>query len=1139
MKPLWIISICLALLVGCADENLATNSGNEGGDRPDRSGHAIHETYIYGQNEFAAGSAGALRVMVKRAVSLSESLPTAGADVAVRLCAAEGEPRVLYEGKTGEMGEARVQFRMPELEEGSYTLEVVTASRYGEETVREEIQVSRRQKILLVTDKPIYQPGQDIHLRALALQRASLQPMAGEQLLFEVEDSKSNKVFKRRVPTGDYGVAHAVFTLADEVNTGAYRIRATLGDTQVEKTVTVEKYVLPKFRVDIATDNSYFLAKEVVRGKVQADYFFGKAVSGGQVKLSASTFDVQFEEFFKIEGETGEDGSFAFEFQLPDYFVGQPLERGDALLKLDVELTDRAEHTEKKTATYPVAQNPIRVAAVPESGRLVPGVENRVYIVTTYPDGAPAVTRVEAVFAQETLQAQTDAGGIAVLTVQAGESGESLQVKAQDAKGARAEREFSLDFAEGRDTVLLRPDNSIYSAGETMHFEVLSSFSGGAVYLDLIKERQTVYTGILKLRDGRGRIAIEAAGDMFGTLECHAYKLLPDGNFVRDTRLIYVQPPSSVQISVQPDRETYRPGEDAVLSFVTTDKQGQPVPAALGVTIVDEAVYALQEMQPGLEKVYFTLEEELSQPQYQIEYGPPQSLPGLVMQERYAPDEQKAAAVLLAAADSLTDYSWERNPAVLRKRELQARLEEIFDACVRYTQNCSPGRRAADGEWGYRPDLMQEMVDRGELAAESLRYPFGALDLSTLSELDQAFSYTVFAALESMRKIQKAHEVFYRVWSRERGDPKSIDLDRLVGLGEISRRDLVDGWGNSLRCRFDSGNNQFYSWELRSVVIYSAGPDAQFDTDDDLACIRGHQLVSYLCARGIESELIERIQPAMPEFVDVEERFAFAARGGGPPGMAVPTAVDMDDRLQMKEMPQSSSMPASGPASGEAPPRIREYFPETLLFEPCLITDERGHGKIELQMADSITTWRLTGNASTRGGLLGGTTSSLKVFQDFFVDIDFPVALTQNDEVSVPVAIFNYLPERQQVRLAVTREDWFELLDSEEKQVVMEPKEVGVVYFRIRAQKIGNRRFTVMAYGSEMSDAVRRQVEVTPDGKRFESAINGRLSQSVEHEVIIPENSIPEASKILVKCYPGVGAVLVEGLDGLLRLPGG
>ena len=44
-------------------------------------------------------------------------------------------------------------------------------------------------------------------------------------------------------------------------------------------------------------------------------------------------------------------------------------------------------------------------------------------------------------------------------------------------------------------------------------------------------------------------------------------------------------------------------------------------------------------------------------------------------------------------------------------------------------------------------------------------------------------------------------------------------------------------------------------------------------------------------------------------------------------------------------------------------------------------------------------------------------TAPLKVFQDFFVDIDLPIALTKNDEVSVPVTVYNYMQTPQTVKL--------------------------------------------------------------------------------------------------------------------------
>jgi hypothetical protein len=49
------------------------------------------------------------------------------------------------------------------------------------------------------------------------------------------------------------------------------------------------------------------------------------------------------------------------------------------------------------------------------------------------------------------------------------------------------------------------------------------------------------------------------------------------------------------------------------------------------------------------------------------------------------------------------------------------------------------------------------------------------------------------------------------------------------------------------------------------------------------------------------------------------------------------------------------------------------------------------------------------------------------VFQDFFVDLDLPISLTEGDVVSVPVAVYNYLPTAQRVSLELRQDPWFAL----------------------------------------------------------------------------------------------------------------
>ena len=66
-----------------------------------------------------------------------------------------------------------------------------------------------------------------------------------------------------------------------------------------------------------------------------------------------------------------------------------------------------------------------------------------------------------------------------------------------------------------------------------------------------------------------------------------------------------------------------------------------------------------------------------------------------------------------------------------------------------------------------------------------------------------------------------------------------------------------------------------------------------------------------------------------------------------------------------------------------------------------------------------------------------------------------------------------------------------------------------------------------------------REIEVIPNGREQSQVFNGRLENTVQHEVNFPANAIPDASKIFVRLYPGPLSQVIEGMDSLLRMPYG
>jgi uncharacterized protein YfaS (alpha-2-macroglobulin family) len=226
-----------------------------------------------------------------------------------------------------------------------------------------------------------------------------------------------------------------------------------------------------------------------------------------------------------------------------------------------------------------------------------------------------------------------------------------------------------------------------------------------------------------------------------------------------------------------------------------------------------------------------------------------------------------------------------------------------------------------------------------------------------------------------------------------------------------------------------------------------------------------------------------------------------------------------------------------------AAPQVRSYFPEALYINPEIITDKDGVASITIPLADSITTWRMAMMASTPRGALGSGTSSIKVFQDFFVDLDLPVTLTQGDRVSIPVAVYNYSGAAGDVNLQLQADDWFSLLDDvAEKNFTVESARVGGSQFTLEAKRIGKFKLTLSARmkgGANRADIIVREIEVIPNGREQSVVFNGRLETTAQHEVAFPAESIPEASKIFVRLYPGPLSQVIEGMDSLLRMPYG
>lgn len=968
---------------------------------------------ILGQNEFIRGTPITYRVIVRNQRT-NEPLKKATVHITLET---DEETKKVFEGRTDRTGSCHPSFRIAEvIDEAELRFDVV--SHIGKDTYSTQIKIVSGRLTYLVTDKPIYQPGQTIHIRTLSLRKPDLDAVTGAPLTFEVDDSKGNKIFKKVITTDSFGTGYAQLLLADEVNFGNYTVRAILDKEKVEKTVKVERYVLPKFKIVLKTDKEFYLPGERMEGTVDVQYFFGKPVADAKVNITTYKYDIGFQKEAMLEGKTDKNGLYHFVYSLPDYFVGEPLEKGDAFIRLDIEIIDRANHSEKVSLKKKIVQDIITLSIVPEGGMLRPHLENRIYVLAHYPDGTPCVAQIKIDIDGKKMFSETDEYGVAefIFTPKRSETEISLTAKDNRGETAHITKNFSLDIE--RDQIIIRMARGIYKVGQSIDLQFLTTKRSGRVYLDIIKDNQTVLTKSIDIHNGTGTDKLNLTPDIAGSIWLHAYIVTPGSDIVRDTRFCYVHAAQDLFIDVKGDKNEYAPGEGGEIIFHVTDHDGRPKVAALCVAIVDEAVFAVSELQPGLEKVYFTLEKEILEPRYEI-HG-------------FEPEE------------------------IVRKPGIEPRAENV---------------------------MFSTLVPKE---------PF-PVNYTTPQEVYEKIVRTFIQRLTQTR--DKIYAAINKYYAQHQQYPKSRNgLETLIDEGFLHEEDLRDPWAR--RYRITTTEELFY-W----FTIVSAGPDGVFDNEDD---------INELGWRTFKGEIM----------LDEERMIVPQAAAGI-------VALEKEGALRDKKK-----------KPGEEP-RIREFFPETFIFEPALITDANGWATLSVTMPDAITTWRVTTFASSKIGELGSTLSQIRVFQDFFVDIDLPVALTEGDEISIPVAVYNYLPEEQEIKLVLQEEEWFDILEKSEVTRRLEKDEVSVIYFPIRVKKIGYYSMLVKAYGELKSDAIKHMIAVLPDGKRFEDVIADRLEGTVTKSVAFPKNAIRDANSLMLKIFPGIYSQVVEGLDNLLGVPFG
>ncbi|XP_077114608.1 alpha-2-macroglobulin-like [Ranitomeya variabilis] len=255
-----------------------------------------------------------------------------------------------------------------------------------------------------------------------------------------------------------------------------------------------------------------------------------------------------------------------------------------------------------------------------------------------------------------------------------------------------------------------------------------------------------------------------------------------------------------------------------------------------------------------------------------------------------------------------------------------------------------------------------------------------------------------------------------------------------------------------------------------------------------------------------------------------------------------------------------SPKPSQQPEETE---KVRAYFPETWIWELVALGES---GKIEVhhKVPDTITDWNAGAICMGPNGFGLSPSSSLRVFQPFFVDLTLPYSVVRGETFTLKASVFNYLKQCIKVRTTLQTTDELEeshCADCEYDSCIC-ADESKTFYWNLKASKLGDVNITVKTEALNTKEFCGNDIPVVPKQGRTDTIVKtvlvqpGGVLEEKSHSSLIcikeedeskvedlylriPDNILEDSARAHVTVLGDLMGTAMQNLDRLLAMPYG
>lgn len=811
------------------------------------------------------------RVRVRAMNPFSEA-PAAGVDLAAKLAIdkpGDSDEQTIYEssGRTDGDGFAVIDFPIPaELLLGGDGEITVTGSLNGlVRQAEEDLQpLERDLQFLMMTDKPIYQPEQNLSVRGILFKGGEAKTiLANEEIEFRISDEDDTLLYREKLKTSSFGIAAVSWRIPANAKLGNYQIEVVGPDKEeISRTsIKVLRYDLPNFVVNAKVQKPYYLPSDkVAEIEIRADYLFGKPVTKGKVRVvqeNSREWNYKEQKYDVDEGEMREgdldaDGRFIAKFDLAE--AHDDLEDSDLRNHEDIRfaayLTDLTTNkTEQRRFDVRVSREPIHVYFVGVGYNHNPELPLTGYVTTFYADGSPAACDVEIRSAKDEDDAhktvgrvRTNSFGVARFEMPRPKIGDpdnnlNFQAFAKDSAGRRGSiKEKEVYFNEDDDRIRVTTDRTIYKPGEDLKISLRSTVKSGLVYVDIVDGWTVVGSHFARLNNGMAELSVPYNALFAGELTVAAFIEDPDDedDLVTGSRGIIFPAEQGIEIKAEFEKAVYKPNEEATASFSVIDSFGKAVESALGIVILDKAVEERARTDAEFGSMFQGLGGWLG-------YG--KSFAGVNVKDLNALDLSKPISpeMQLVAEVMLHDNYY--YPNLFHSKRYFEQAKTVFGYTMQ--KQLQPMAEALANAYSTRNFLhptneaeLQNIAGLYGVDPASYRDPWGTAYRPEFS-IDKAFNRFSHTSAGPDKTFETRDDIIAYTNNFQYFTPLGKAIDTAVAnyhkrtggfireqktlLAELGMKEILDRWGRPYRMIFDAEGRKL------QLSIRSTGPDGKFE----------------------------------------------------------------------------------------------------------------------------------------------------------------------------------------------------------------------------------------------------------------------------------------------------------------------